>query len=156
MTRCLPLILGVFGVLFFTGCPEPEGQGPITVVDQPRPIEREEQVDRDDDLRGTSSADLVTRQRGLRVMLTEQRDVVQRLSRETSVSRVSTSTADRLRTALAECDRDLDGVERSISLLSNEDAMPLEEIRSQQDELKARLRRVAARLARMESALKDQ
>lgn len=155
MTRSWLLpALGILGLLFFTGCPEPEGQGPIT-VDQRQ--DWQSRRDRDEPvaiLRATSSADLVTRQRGLRVMLDEQRDVMNRLSRETSLSRVSTGMADRLRNALSECDGDLDGIARDISALSSEEGMALDDIRDQQDTLKDRLRRVAARLARMESALR--
>jgi hypothetical protein len=136
--------------LFAAGCsenipapvaPDPEPAA-IAVVDEPAtpPTER---------------ADHDTRQQGLRVMASEQRTLLQALEGETRFERTSAGSHQRLRNALHETHRDLQAIERAIAILGDEDSISDQDRLARQDELKARLRRLATRLSLLENAVRE-
>jgi hypothetical protein len=151
MTRWLTALLGC--TLFLCGCPQeavppepPEPPSPIVVVqDDPR--------DRRDDV--SDGTEEQTRQRGLRVMAAEQRNIVNALDQQTRFVRTSTRMTERVRAALLASENELTSIDRAIEALGRDDSLSPQDRHQQQDELKARLRRLASRLALMETALRE-
>lgn len=112
-------------------------------------------VDRDDDLVLTADrGDQETRQRALRVMAIEQRSLLNALESERRFVRVAFGTSERMREALLETHQELRSVERGIATLEAEDGLSASQRLDRQDELKARLRRVATRLGLLENAIR--
>lgn len=145
MTRWLTALLGC---LFLAGCPQlppepPPPPPPLAVVP--------------DDVRDDSSdgAEDQTRQRALRVMASEQRDVVNALDQQTRFVRVASRTTERVRAALIASERELSSIERAIDQLGRDDSLSAQGLRERQAELKDRLRRLASRLALMETAFRE-
>jgi hypothetical protein len=148
MTRWLVALLGS---AFLLGCPPerppwpPWPPGPVEVEERGPGVAEESSVVGDEE----------TRQRGLRVMAAEQRAVVIKLDEATRFSRVSTRMTERVRAALATSDQELTTIERAIDALGREDSLSFDERHARQDELKERLRRLASRLEKMETALRE-
>lgn len=151
MTRWLTAVLGS---LFLAGCPmdrPPEPPAP------PRPIVVE-QDDRDVPEGTTGDVDTneeQTRQRALVVMASEQRTIVNQLEQQTRFVRVDTRTTQRVRNALVASERELSSIDEGLRLLGLDDSLSSEERRARQADLKERLRRLASRLALMETALRE-
>jgi hypothetical protein len=149
MTRWLTALLGS---LFLAGCPQalppepPEPPGPIVVV-------QDERRELPDDSSG--GAEEQTRHRALRVMASEQRSIVNALEQQTRFARISTRTNERVRAAVFASEQELTSIERAIDALGRNDSLSSEDRHERQDELKERLRRLASRLALMETALRE-
>jgi hypothetical protein len=155
MPRSTAALFACLACLFAAGCsqnlppipPEPpDPQGPIVVVEEPAlpPAERPE-----------TDANLATRQQGLRVMAAEQRALLQALEGETRFERTSGGGHQRVRSALHETHRELQNIERSIAILGDEDGISEQDRLARQDELKARLRRLATRLSLVENSVRE-
>ena len=146
MTRWLTALLGC---LFLAGCPQaipPEAPGPILVLPDDGRDVRDEPTD---------GSEEHTRQRALRVFASEQRTLVSSLDDGLRFVRTRTSTMQRLREALVSNERELSSIERAIDLLGHDDALPSDERRERQGDLKERLRRLASRLAILETTLRE-
>ena len=137
MTRYLSALLGC---LFLAGCGEtlppqpplaPDPPGPIVVVQEPR----------DDAADGTEAQ---TRQRALRVMATEQRDLMNELGQATRFVRTSSTMTQRVRSALSTCEDELTSIESGIASV----ARRAEDARAPP--------RLASKLALMKTALREQ
>jgi len=146
MTRWLAALLGC---LFLAGCPQaipPEEPRPILVLpDDGRDV-------RDD---SSDGADEQTRQRALRVFASEQRSVVNGLEDGVRFVRVGSRTRERLRAELVSSERELSSIERAIEVLGRNDSLSFEDRHQRQDELKDQLRRLASRLALLETTLRE-
>jgi hypothetical protein len=148
MTRWLTALLGC--TLFLAGCPQealppepPEPPSPIVVVPDDR---------RDD---SADDAEEQTRHRALRVMAAEQRNIVNTLDQQTRFVRTSTRMTERVRAALIASESELTSIDRAIDALGRDDSLSPQDRHERQDELKVRLRRLASRLALMETALRE-
>src|SRR4051812_9201746 len=103
MTRSLTALTALLGcTLFLAGCPQaplapepPEPPGPVVV-------EPDDRRDARDNV--TDGSEEQTRQRGLRVMAAEQRNIVNALDQQTRFVRTSTRMTERVRAALLASD----------------------------------------------------
>lgn len=148
------MVVGLLG-LVAVGCapslpPEPlwpPPPDPIAIVDEPRPVVVES--DR------TTRADEATRQGALHVFASEQRAVLAAMKEQRPFIRTAVSTRSRLRSVLAESERDLESIEREIARIENDDTLSFADRHGLQDEAKDRLRRLATRLSRIEGVMRE-
>lgn len=149
MTRYLSALLGC---LFLAGCGEtlppepplvPDPQGPIVVVQEPRDP-------------SADGAEAQTRQAALRVMATEQRNLLNELAQETRFVAAGTNMTQRVRNALGVCEDELTSIESGIARIADDDSLSAAARHERQDELKSRVHRLASKLALMKTALREQ
>lgn len=150
MTRYSSALLGCLFLL--AGCGEtippepplaPDPSGPIVVVQEPRDPSYD-------------GAEAQTRQSALRVMATEQRNLLNELAQETRFVRTGTNMTQRVRNALSVCEDELTSIESGISRIADDDSLSADDRHERQDELKTRVHRLASKLALMKTALREQ
>lgn len=151
MTRSLAALLGC---LFLAGC----GSSSALLPEPPEPPRPVVIVERDDfaDPPPAQRSDEQTRQSALRVFANEQRTLLNGLQVNTRFVRTASGREERLRSVLMSTDNELSSIERAIGNLERDDDLSAGARRSEQDELKDRLRRLATRLSLIENALREQ
>ena len=147
MTRWLTALLGC---LFLAGCPQLPPVPPQPPEPPGLPVVPDE-VPND----GSHGDVEPTRHHALRVMASEQRNVVNALDQETRFVRASGRATDRVRAALVASERELSSIDRAIDGLGRNDSLSSETRHAREDDLKDRLRRLASKLALMETVLRE-
>ena len=146
MTRWLTALLGC---LFLAGCPQlppvpPEPPSPPDLPVVPDEVSNDPE----------GAAEQI-RHHALRVMASEQRNVVNALDQQTRFVRAGGGTLERVRAAVVVSARELSSIDRAIDELGRNDSLSSEARHEREDELKERLRRLASRLALMETVLRE-